>query len=421
MMRWMVPILLASQAFASAKEVVARFEPFKVSDGSLLSFIRPESPAGHPSDSAPNRQEALYLFDPTTHKRPHAIWKRSSPVAELTNRLSNNLFLLEHRQALFLADISKGEISPLLKKEDRSEVIHISDEHVLFLHQLLPDPIDSVQLGRTDQIEDKDWFRTKGQVYRMRIDGTGKAERLTDLTIAMVIEVEGKNIWAITAEESKRIVRIDDKGKVHEIAILGERLNLHAESTFTFNSTRTYLALSAQHEDQDLFEERTVFVCDLLKKKIAFKDPKAKVLNIYDSIVPPLLMGWLDENTISYGGYLQGERMYNLAKGEFLNEEERKRWMPQSLRSGKPDRVKMGAFEYEHGRLYFLGHQDPIADVLDGQVATGTIAISDRRDWAAYSSKRDFFLIHGAQKKKTKLLSGWCYDPHWLPSVETKK
>lgn len=416
-MRSLLLSFILCQTAVSAREVVARFTPFTVGKGPLLSFIRPENAAGHPRKGAPDRREALYLFDPATHKSPHAIWKRSSPMASLVGRLAQHRFLLEHRQSLFRVDLEQGEITPLLNKDDRTELIHFSDDHLLFLHHLTPDPLNGIKLGRNanNKVVPKDWFRPRAQLYRMRTDGTGQAERLSDTLLAKIIEVEGNNIWAITGEQSQRLVRIDHKGTIHQIADLGLGLLLHDQSSFAFNPSRTYLAMGVQYADQEFFEERTLIVCDLLKRTIAFKDDKAKALNIFDSIIPPLIVGWTNDDIVSYGGYIQGERMYNLAKGEHLTEEQMKPFLPKTLASRKPGRIKTGHFEHEHGRLYFLGQQEPVADVLRGNVATGTIAVSADHCWAAYSDKRDLFLIDGVKKKKTKLLPGWCYDPHWLP------
>lgn len=402
-------------SLGDAKEGQPQFKPMELSGGPLLSFVHPEDENGKSQPGGGERLEVFYLFDPVVHKKPQAIMREDIHSPRLVGRVSKNIVVWDYKSQLFTANLAKGTISPLLQEKGDNVLVAIESDRIYFLKRLVSDSMHGVELNHREDGKSvpRSWFRARDVLYEYKIDRSTPARPVSPLVFEHFFEAAPDGFWGITSESPHKVVRIDRKGTVHEEFDLGADWVLW-RTVHQFSPTRRYLALSFNHREQDFPSNRTLLICDLQEKRIAYQDRKVSVPQGL-SMSPSLSLNWLNDSLLRYDVWFSGG-VVDAQKSEKLDQAAAAKFLHRL-----PNEPADKFFRWEKGGLlYFAGGDEPVANVLDGDVIVGEITISPDEKWAASDGTNGagVTFIDGVKKKKRVIIDGWGYQLHWLPSSE---
>src|SRR4051812_3571775 len=147
------------------------FKPARVGGGPLLFFV-------HPEDVNGQREEVLYLHDPTAGTAPTAVWRGNPPIPAPVARPGRDLVLMQRGDLAFLLRPSSGDVRPLLK--DRSaEVMTAEGAAVYFREQTNEDRKLGFELKRVGgEYHVVSYPRPEYALWQLRADDPAPARRL---------------------------------------------------------------------------------------------------------------------------------------------------------------------------------------------------------------------------------------------------
>jgi len=384
------------------------FTPAAVSDGPLLFLFQ--------GGSLPHT-EVMFLCDPASDLKAVPVWRGEDPPApEPRHRLSKELVVLERGQQGFVWNIVQGRATPLWPGEDQTTFLKADGGDILFLHRMVPNPIRGVevQAGKNGKYIVKSWFRPRDRLCRLTPGE--KAQELTVPLLEKILETGPDGIWAVTAEEPRRLCRITGDGKVREIVRFDPRW-VASETAHCFSPARTYLALSILQDQQDFHSERELVVVDLQRKTVCHVSHNVPVKD-WAAYPPPIEMMWLDGTHLLFGEPEKNQRVLDAASGKLSAPTAAQR--AAAIPAERPERERIGSFDFAWGQLWFAGDKELAGSVLEGaHTKVSDMEISPDGKWAAFCDpgSKEVLLLDGANRRRHRLLTGWSYNFAWLPGT----
>lgn len=423
-----VSIFLCALATVHAGTRLDGFSPVKVGDGPLVFFIHPEDKSGSSTSDIGSRTEVMYLCDPAAGAKAVPVWRGKGPLVVPLHRLTRNLTVIKRPFVCYLWDMAKGSATPLWSGENQTSFLKAEGGKIFFLRRLLPDPIGGMKLGsgRNGKTVAESWFRARDKVCTLTPGDKAGAVELTAPVLEHIVETGPAGIWAVTADEPRKLCLIANDGTVTEI-IPFDRHWVATETHPVFSPTRDYLALSVLHDEQDFHSERELIVVDVKRKAVSHVSHNVAIDTLLVSGYPrPVGMTWVDGTHLLFGQLLFGEgkndQVLDAPSGKLSASTEAQRKAATPLQ--RPDRERKGLFDSEFGRIWFAGDKEPAGSVLDQRgVEVRDMEISKDGKWAAFCDPKSdvVFLLDGANRRKHQLISGWSFDIKWLPAVDAGK
>ncbi len=413
---------LGALAMAHAGTPLEGFSPVKVGEGPLVSFVHPEDdPSGGP------RTEILYLCDPSADTKAVPVWRGKGRLVRPVQRLTQNLTVIERASECYLWDMAKGSATPLWSGENETSFLKAEGSKIFFLRRLLPDPLGGMKLGRgkNGKLIAESWFRARDKVCTFTPGDPAGAVELAAPVLEHIVETGPDGIWAVTADEPRKLCLISNDGTVTEIVPF-DRHWVARETHAVFSPARDYLALSVLHDEQGFDSERELIVVDVKRKAIGHVSHNVPIENWW-SYPPPIRMTWVDATHLLFGHLEFGEakseqQVLDVPSGKLAasTEEQRKAATPPE----RPVRERKGLFDSEFGKVWFAGNQEPAGSVLDQRgVGVRDMEISKDGKWVAFCDpeSNEVLLLDGANRRKHQLVNGWASEIKWLPSVDAGK
>ncbi|MFC1783278.1 hypothetical protein ACFL02_06790 [Planctomycetota bacterium] len=406
--------------------------PVRIGKGPLLFFYHPENSQGISTPgSESGRMEVLYVYDPTSEKPPQRMWHSGHAQLHPLSRLDPNVVLFEHKDRLYIVDLTQGKANSILPNELYTELITVKGSIVYFLERRIPywKGEFKLKIDESGKRVITSHYTPRAYICVLDSSTTDKPKRITELEVERVLKVDEQCFWVVTAGENRKLCRIQMDGKFEEII----PFDSHWVTSLTdikFSPNRKYIAISLYHDQYDLLEERKLVVIDLEKKKTAFVRERIYVVvppEIIGSSVPKVFFEWIDDTYLHYFSSTtdSSEDVYvNVENGTIL---EKKKWL--ELKSTilwlcsiiVEQYQKKGYFHHIDGLLYFKGESTPVASVLNKQGRKASeFFICPQGEWAAFVSPEDksIYIVDGKKKEKSLIITRWNYDLKWLPSIK---
>ena len=416
-----LPACLLALASVHAGTPLTGFTPVKVGDGPLLCLIHPEDESGRPESGGGTRTQVMYLCDPSAGAKATPVWRGESPVVGTLMRLTRNLAVIQRFTEGYVWDIENGSGTPLWPGEDQTSFLKAEGGKVFFLRRLQPDLLSGmkVRTGKNGKTVAESWFRARDKVCTMTPGDKAGAVELAAPVLEHIVESGPAAIWAVTADEPRKLCFISSDRTVTDI-IPFDRHWVARETHGVFSPARDYLALSVLHDEQDFGSERELIVVDVKRKAVGHVSHNVSISELR-SYPPPIEMKWVDGTHLLFGEE-KSEQVLDAPAGKLSvpTEAQRKAAAPPQ----RPARERKGLFDSEWGKIWFAGDKELAGSVLDENgTKVNDMEISEDGKWAAFcdSTSKDVYLLDGAARKKHRLLTGWAYDIKWLREVEAGK
>lgn len=395
------------------------FSPVQVGEGPLVCLIHPEDESGR-SLGGWERTEVMYLCDPGTGARAVPVWRGKIPLVTPLQRLTKNLTVVERGYECYVWDMSAGSATPLWAGGDQTSFLKAEGSKVFFLRRLLPDTSNGMKVGsgKDGKQVAESWFRARDKLCTLTPGDRAEAVELPVPVIEHIVETGASGIWAVTADEPRKLCLISNDGTVTDI-IPFDRHWVAIETRAAFSPARDYLALSVLHDEQDFGRERELIVVDVKRKGVCHLSHNVSIGSM--SFPPPIDMIWVDGTHLLFGEAESGQ-VLDAPAGKLAAPTGAQR--NAATRPVPPDRERKGLFDSEWGKIWFAGDKELAGSVLNKSgIGVNDMAISEDGKWAALceSITNDVFLLDGAARRKHQLLSGWAYNIKWLLAVETGK
>lgn len=341
-------------------------------------------------------------------------------------RLTQNLTLIERNSECYLWDMAKGSATPLWHGENQTSFLKVEGDKIFFLRRLVPETSYGMKLGsgKNGKIIAESWFRARDKVCTLTPGDKAGAVELAVPVLEHIVETGPSGIWAVTADEPRKLCLISNDGTVTDI-VLFDRHWVARETHPVFSPARDYLALSVLHDEQDFHSERELIVVDVKRKAVSHVSHNVSIDN-WGAYPSPIRMTWLDGTHLLFGHLLfgegKGDQVLDAPSGHLSapTEVQRKAAAPPQ----SPARERKGLFDSEFGKIWFVGDKEPAGSVLDQRgVGVRDMEISKDGKWAAFCdpNSNGVFLLDGANRRKHRLVNGWSYGIKWLPAVDAGK
>ena len=396
------------------------FSPVKVGEGPLVCLIHPEDGIGQSVSDGRERTEVMYLCDPGSGVKATPVWRGSVPLVVPLQRLTKNLTVVERGYECFVWDMSEGGATSLWAGGDQTSFLKAEGSKVFFLRRLLPDTSSGVKLrsGKNGEHVAESWFRARDKLCTLTPGDKAGAVELSVPVLEHIVETGPTGIWAVTADEPRKLCLISNDGTVTGIIPFDPHW-VAGETFAVFSPARDYLALSVLHDEQDFDRERELIVVDVKRKGVCHLSHNVSIGS--RSYPPPIDMTWVDGTHLLFGETKSGQ-VLDAPAGKLAapTGAQHKAAAPPVA----PDRETKGLFDSVWGKLWFAGDKELAGSVLDETgIAVNDMEISGDGKWAAFceSGASNIFLLDGAARRKHQLLSGWAYNIKWLPAVEAGK
>ena len=431
----LIPILRSVSAFLCALATVHAgtpldgFSPVKVGEGPLVCFIHPEDESGRSVSGGGPRTEVMYLCDPAAGAKAVPVWRGQVPLVRPVQRMTQHLTVIERKSECYLWDMEKGSATPLWPGENETSFLKADGGKIFFLRRLLPETSSGMTLGRgkNGKMLVESWFRARDKVCTFTPGDQAGAVELAAPILEHIVETGPAGIWAVTADEPRKLCLISNDGTVTDI-IPFDRHWVARETHPVFSPARDYLALSVLHDEQDFHRERELIVVDVKRKTVSHVSHNVSIDRLLFSGYPrPVEMTWVDGTHLLFGHLEFGEgkseqQVLDAPSGKLSapTEVQRKAATPPQ----SPARQKKGLFDSEFGKIWFVGDKELAGSVLDKEgVGVRDMEISKDGKWAAFCDpdSNGVFLLDGANRRKRELVSGWAYGIKWLPAVDAGK
>ena len=417
-----IPLVL-NLSFGIGKFDELTFKPIALEkDGPLLFFVRPEDAEGRPYSIESSRTEVLYVFSPANHDQPQPIWRGDVPVPELLARLNQRQVLLDYKQRLFVLHLDTGVVAPMLDGEDQTEIVEAKSGRVLFLHRSVPQTSfgSTLETNAGGATVIKEYYRPRDFIYAWDIATRSEPELLSESPIEKVLHVDEHSIWAITADDDRKLCKIPKHGGGTDVVHSLDNHLVASETYCHFSPNQRYLALTYLNDQHDFHKERELIVIDLEAKRIVCSVEKVTPLFPTYALAPFLRVAWLDESRLSYG--YDRPIVLDVSNGARVEEDQANTNIRQRTGLVPLKRTTIGYFDREHGLLYYRGEEKPVVNVLDDENPHAQIremAICPQGNWAAFLSPQDpnTYIVDGRNRKKELLFPGWSHSLTWLPSA----
>lgn len=417
---------LCALATVHAGAPLEGFSPVNVGEGPLVFFIHPEDESGRSTISGP-RTEVLYVCDVAADTKAVPVWRGEVPVVVPVQRLTRNLTVIERSREYYLWDMAKGSATPLWPGQNQTSFLKAEGGKIFFLRRLLPDPINGMKVGRgkDGKTVAESWFRARDKVCTLIPGDEAGAVELDAPVLEHIVETDSAGIWAVTADEPRKLCLISNDGTVTDI-IPFDRHWVASETHAVFSPARDYLAMSVLHDEQDFSREKELIVVDVKRKAVSHVSHNVS-LGIWFGYPAPIEMTWVDETHLLFGNHLlekeKNVQVLDAPSGKLsaLTEVQRK---AAALSHGPTTRERNGLFDSEFGKIWFAGDKEPAGSVLDEKGSSvRDLKISKDGNWAAFCDldSNEVFLLDGANRRKRRLASGWTFQINWLPAVENGK
>ncbi len=365
----------------------------------------------------------MYLCDPAAGDKAVPVWRGNVPLVVPLHRLTRDLTVIKSASDCYLWDMAKGLATPLWSGEDQTSLLKVEGGKIFFLRRLRPDPISGMKLksGKNGKTVAEDWFRPRDKVCTLTPGDKAGAVELAVPALEHFVETGPAGIWAVTADEPRKLCFIANDGTVTEI-IPFDRHWVASETHPVFSPARDYLALSVLHDEQDFHSERELIVVDVKRKVVTHVSHDVSIDN-WGAYPSPIKMTWLDATHLLFGDGKNGQVLD--APSAVLSaptEVQRKAVAPSQVPA--PARERKGLFDSAFGKIWFAGDKELAGSVLDKDgVGVRDMEISKDGKWAAFCDpdSDEVFLLDGANRRKQRLVSGWAYGIKWLPAVEAGK
>jgi hypothetical protein len=421
-----VSALLCTLASVYAGTALEGFSPVKVGEGPLVYFVHPEDGAGGSENGA--RTEVLYLCEPAAGAKAVPVWRGKVPLAVPLQRLTENLTVLERNSECYLWDLAKGGATPLWPGENQTSFLKAEGGKVFFLRRLQPETLSDFGMklgtGKTGKIVAEGWFRPRDKVCTFTPGDPAGAVELTAPALEHIVEIGPAGIWAVTADEPRKLCFIFNDGTTTEIAPFDQHW-VARETHAVFSPARDYLALSVLHDEQDFHSERELVVVDVKRKAVSHVSHNVSIDN-WGAYPAPVRMNWVDGTHLLFGhlalGEGKNEQVLEASSGNLSAPTEVQ--CQTAIPSEKPARERRGLFDSEFGKIWFAGDKEPAGSILDHRgIGVRDLEISKDGKWAAYCDpdSNEVFLLDGANRRKPRLMDGWAYGIKWLAAVNAGK
>ena len=412
-------VCLLTPAVVWSGELPGRFSPAPVSAGPLVFFVHPEENTDASQKAGSRRTEVLHVCDPLVGPTATPVWRDVSAPLKPLARVTQSFAVVQQLDTTHLGDIAKGSSAPLWPGEDRTTFLKAAEGKVYYLRHLRPEPSYGMRLDRKDgKIIVSDWYRARDPLCVLDAGNNKAAAELDVPKLGYILESSPEGIWAVTADEPRRLCLVSQDGTVANVIPFGKDW-IAEEISAAFSPGRAYLALSILREGQDFHGLRELVVVDIKRRAVCHVSHDVPTNPLVGSATPSIPMAWMSETHLVYGPWTQ-EQVLDAPSGKLSPITVAQRGI---LTAFPPPTQRQGLFDVEFGKLSFAGDTTVVANVLDDRgIAVVGMELSPDARWAAFCDEqsRDTFLLDGGTRMKVKLLPGWSYDFKWLAAAGAK-
>lgn len=402
------------------------FLPATPCDGPLLTFVRPEDPNGNPGHGN-DRLEAVYWWSPGLKGQAKLLYKCRSArnLPTFLHRADVDRVLISISDRCQVLNLPTATLEPLWPGDDQTKFLKADGDKTFFLHRTVPDPHKGVEIEMNNAgvAVATDWYRPRDILCVGKLGHTTSREVLHEQALERVFLLDDRGFWAISADEPRHLIRLTNQGEVSS-AIRIESNWIAEWIDIAPSPDGKFLALSVLRSDQAFQSRRDLVLLGVSDGTLLHRVNDVVTAKPYWSSAASIAMKWLDSTRVFFGSPVLEEEGGGCRVLDVTQLAVRKPTSEERLAASpatRTERILVGSFETEHGKVWFAGDKDPAGNVLNskGIHESAELELSDDGLWAAFSSPstKGVFVLDGTRKTKRKVMDEWIYRLNWLPKL----